>query len=998
MSRKFALIIGNSEYEDTKLARLMTPTEDVDDLARVLRDPNIGGFDKVTVLINQVAAAVGRAIAGFLAKKKRDDLLLLYFSGHGVLDDRGQLYLAMKDTEQDLLRATSVSANFITAEMDRSHSRRQVLILDCCHSGAFARGAKGTLGASVGTAVAFEGTGYGRVVLTASDSTQYAWEGDQILGETENSLFTHYLIQGLESGKADLDTDGLITLDELYDYVYEQVIYETPLQTPGKWTYKQQGEIVIARNPHPIIKPVELPLELQQAVDNPFAGVREGSVHELERLLRGIDKGLSLVAYEALKRLTEDDSRRVSTAATELLTAYKESQEQVAAKQVQERARKEAEAKAKAERIRREAEQGKAAEEQAQLVNKLFTEAESYLKNKKFEQAIETYKEILKVEPKNQRALSELQQVEKTLAQLAELNSLVAEGKSYLKDHNHSDALSRFKTALKLDPNNQEVLGPIAECENKQRELQKINKLLGTGKKYFENGKFEEALKTFNEIITIDPNHAESNDFIKKIRKKVEQSEQINKLLSDAESYLNKKKFEQAIENYKSVLEIESENKEAIHGLRRAEKSIEQKVKPSAVIKPIQPKKASRNILRFVLTAVAIITVFIAGWYYLHELKQGDEVDLFEQASAAKLEMLNLKSEADNANSKTWTTITYNLALQEKKKGDQEFEAGEYQVAIQAFVEAKEFFRKSIEEAKPFAAKQSKSLEPPVNFGELQVTSVPSEAEVLLNGQRVGKTPYSDKNVKVKDYELQLSLEGYQEFSQTIKVRPNELTPIEVSLNALTGGIKITSKPSGASIFLNGEEVGTTPYSNQNLKIGTYEIVLRKEGYENYSTSKTLKPNQVAQIEWKPTALTGGLKILVQPYGSIYIDEERHKKDIDFQYRVELPVGKHTIKAVHSTFGIWEKQIKVEPNKDLDIKINFNKQVKLTVASIPVWGDIFVDIKSTGLQTPKEITLRVGQHIIEVRREGYEPVGGKKILNLENDLKEPLVFELKKKQ
>ena len=68
-----------------------------------------------------------RAISRFYATKNRDDVLLLYFSGHGVLDDRGQLYLAVKDTERGLLRGTAIGAAFITDEMDRSYSRRQVL-------------------------------------------------------------------------------------------------------------------------------------------------------------------------------------------------------------------------------------------------------------------------------------------------------------------------------------------------------------------------------------------------------------------------------------------------------------------------------------------------------------------------------------------------------------------------------------------------------------------------------------------------------------------------------------------------------------------------------------------------------------------------------------------------------------------------------------------------------------------------------------------------------
>ena len=118
MSRRLALIIGNSEYEDTNLARLLTPGEDASDLAEVLRNPEIGSFDEVTALVNESVTTIRRAIARFFTEKKRDDLLLLYFSGHGVLDDQGRLHLAVKDTERDLLRATAIPATFITDEMD----------------------------------------------------------------------------------------------------------------------------------------------------------------------------------------------------------------------------------------------------------------------------------------------------------------------------------------------------------------------------------------------------------------------------------------------------------------------------------------------------------------------------------------------------------------------------------------------------------------------------------------------------------------------------------------------------------------------------------------------------------------------------------------------------------------------------------------------------------------------------------------------------------------
>jgi hypothetical protein len=319
MTRKLALIIGNSEYEDGNLARLITPDTDVNALAEVLRDVEIGGFDEVSALVNQPSTVIRRAISSFFLGRGREDLMLLYFSGHGIRDDRGQLFLAVKDTDHNLLRGTAIPATFITEEMDNSRSRQQVLILDCCHSGAFSHGMKAATGASVGTAAAFVGTGSGRVVLTATDSTQYAWEGDQVIGQAENSVFTHYLVKGLCSGEADIDADGEITLDELYNYVYEQVVNETPMQTPGKWSYGQKGEIVIARNPSPVVKPAELPPDLHQTIEDPRPWVREGAVQELDRLLRGNNPGLAAAAREALVRLLGDDSRRVATMASESL-------------------------------------------------------------------------------------------------------------------------------------------------------------------------------------------------------------------------------------------------------------------------------------------------------------------------------------------------------------------------------------------------------------------------------------------------------------------------------------------------------------------------------------------------------------------------------------------------------------------------------------------------------------------------------------------------------
>ena len=366
MSGKFALIIANTEYSDPKLAELTAPGKDAEEFARVLKSPDIAAFDKVNTLFNEDVFNVNLAIEDFFALKKPDDLLVLYFSGHGIRDEYGSLFLAVKNTDRARLRATAIRSNYIREAMDYSRSKRQVLILDCCNSGAFAQGTKAEIGGSIGTAPSFEGTGYGRVVLTASDSTQFAWEGDKVIGETVNSLFTHFLVKGLE-GEADRDGDGSITVDELYDYAYEQIVSRTPKQTPGKWSYKQQGEIILRQNIRiEDTKPIPLPDELTDAMKSSLLFVREGAVRQLEALLVGRNLGLARSARLALEKIAkEDDSRSISQTAADILERIQKEETLAAEKAAKEKAEREAAEKAAREKAKREATE-KAAREKAE--------------------------------------------------------------------------------------------------------------------------------------------------------------------------------------------------------------------------------------------------------------------------------------------------------------------------------------------------------------------------------------------------------------------------------------------------------------------------------------------------------------------------------------------------------------------------------------------------------------------------------------------------------
>ena len=243
MSRS-ALIVATDTYEDPKLRGLRAPADDAGELARVLGDPQIGEFD-VTLCLNPKEHELRRTLSTFFADRRPDDVLLLHFGCHGVKDDDGRLYFAAADTELEHLDATAVPAEFVNRRMNDSRSKRVMLFLDCCYSGAFAAGMTARAGEKVDVKERFEGSG--RVVLTASNAMEYSFEGANRHGDGRRSVFTSALVRGLETGEADRDQDHWISVEELYDYVFEHVREDTPNQTPGKWSFVQ-GDIYVARS------------------------------------------------------------------------------------------------------------------------------------------------------------------------------------------------------------------------------------------------------------------------------------------------------------------------------------------------------------------------------------------------------------------------------------------------------------------------------------------------------------------------------------------------------------------------------------------------------------------------------------------------------------------------------------------------------------------------------------------------------------------------------
>jgi hypothetical protein len=303
--RRLALVVATTRYQDPSLTQLRSPGRDADDLTRVLSDPQIGGFT-VRPVLDESIHSMRLAIEDFARTAESDDLLLMYLSGHGIKDKRGRLFFAGTDTVKTHLGATGLEAAWLMDQLEDCRARSQVVILDCCFSGAFAAGAKGE--DDIGLERHFPVNARGRVVLTASRGSEYSFEGEPVSGHVGGSVFTTGLVEGLRSGGADIHRTGQISVELAFRYAYEYVKRHGAAQHPQIWRFGSEGDIILGHSPATAAPPgAAVPTVSPHDEVGRLRGLLTVAVTSTDReLLAHIaDSGIAELASAARDRLLE---------------------------------------------------------------------------------------------------------------------------------------------------------------------------------------------------------------------------------------------------------------------------------------------------------------------------------------------------------------------------------------------------------------------------------------------------------------------------------------------------------------------------------------------------------------------------------------------------------------------------------------------------------------------------------------------------------------------
>ncbi|MFL6274782.1 MAG: caspase family protein [Blastocatellia bacterium] len=235
----WAVVIGVSSYKNLPAeAQLKFPHRDAEEFAAFLRSPQGGGFpsSQIKLLLNQDAtlAAVRTALGTWLARSAEpDDIVYVFFAGHGVVEGDRDGYLLTHDSDPQNLYATALSVDELNKVMsERLHARLSVLITDACHAGRLGLASRGVEDKILVNRFLDEvgKTGQGVFRLLASRADELSYEDKRWGGG--HGVFTNFLLEGLR-GRADRDADGVVRAGELLDYLSEVVPNETKaLQHP----------------------------------------------------------------------------------------------------------------------------------------------------------------------------------------------------------------------------------------------------------------------------------------------------------------------------------------------------------------------------------------------------------------------------------------------------------------------------------------------------------------------------------------------------------------------------------------------------------------------------------------------------------------------------------------------------------------------------------------------------------------------------------------------
>ena len=284
--------------------------------------------------------------------------------------------------------------------------------------------------------------------------------------------------------------------------------------------------------------------------------------------------------------------------------------------------------------------------------------------------------------------------------------------------------------------------------------------------------------------------------------------------------------------------------------------------------------------------------------------------------------------------------------------------------------------------SKTFILDARQTLDIPViklkpKFGYWQITSNPPNADIYLDEKLIGKTPLKKDKIPSGDHTLRITCNKYKTHQETFVVNDGDEPLFSINLLPNFARLEIDSAPEqGSKVFIDGEEVGVTPYIDEMREAGTYEVTIEKELWSGSTEIVTVTPKFP----------TKELLILTKDYGTLWINANESKIFVNDklygsnEVKKNLRSGKYTIRAEKEKHKSAEKTVFVnigettienlEPIPMLGSVSIFAIDKRNPKQKI-IGSEIIIDNKKTDKKTPSVLELLYGNYDITLQHPKY---------------------------
>ena len=278
-------------------------------------------------------------------------------------------------------------------------------------------------------------------------------------------------------------------------------------------------------------------------------------------------------------------------------------------------------------------------------------------------------------------------------------------------------------------------------------------------------------------------------------------------------------------------------------------------------------------------------------------------------------------------------------------------------------------------------------------------------ALVVVNGDTIGESPQSSVRVPQGSVTVRAERAEYVAAETTfaaagrgsLRLKLDAMTKIvKPEPDVRTGTLRVTSEPSGATVEIDGLPAGETPLSLPR-PVGPSTIRVVKSGHRSFETEERVRQNRSTNVSASLQPIPAAVTLAFNPFATVFINDEQRSLQGVKSWSDSLSPGRHTIVARYRS-SEWVQVVDLRPGETLERDVDFTEKVEVSIIaetddgrSIPN-AEIFVDGDASGY-APQNLELRIGRHVIEVRKSGY--TNEERIIDIDSGTSGRIMFTLR---